>query len=101
MMVHTGPIVVMSCPSRSLRRKPRSTASATARACGTLNDTVALMLIPRAVASSMAQMPAYVAGIFTIILGASASKWIACRRMPGPSRNIRGSVWMDSRPFRP
>ena len=101
MIVHTDPIAVMSWPSRSLRRRPRSTASATARACGTLNETVALMLMPRAVASSIAQMPAKVAGIFTIMFGASASKWIACRRMPGPSRNIRGSVWIDNRPFRP
>ena len=58
MIVHTGPIVVMSPPSRSRRSRPRSTASATASACGTLKDTVALMLIPRAVASSIAQIPA-------------------------------------------
>ena len=76
MIVQTGPMVEMSCPPASRRCRPRSTASATARHCGTVNDTVALMLIPRAVASSIASMPARVAGILTIMLGASASNRI-------------------------
>ena len=71
MIVHTGPIVAISFPSRSRRFRPRSTASATATHCGRVKHTVALMLMPRYVASSMAGIPARVTGIFTIMLGAS------------------------------
>ena len=45
--VHTEPSSGVVFPSRSRRRSPRSTASATAMACGSENETVALMLIPR------------------------------------------------------
>ena len=54
MMVQTGPMERMSRPSFSRRARPRSTASATAMACGRVKETVALMLMPRYVASSMA-----------------------------------------------
>ena len=47
MIVQTGPMRLMSRPSASRRRRPRSTASATAIAWGTVNETVALMLTPR------------------------------------------------------
>jgi len=53
-MVQTGPIVRISSPSFSRRARPRSTASATAMACGKVKETVALMLTPRYVHSSMA-----------------------------------------------
>ena len=64
----------MSWPARSRRRRPRSTASATATHCGSEKHTVALMLMPRYVASSIAGMPAAVTGILTMMLGASAAK---------------------------
>ena len=48
--------------------------------------TVALMLMPRYVASSMAAMPACVAAILTIILGASWLKWMACVEHGPPLR---------------
>ena len=48
----------MSFFSFSRRLSPLSTASATAIACGRVKLTVALMLIPRQVASSIASMPA-------------------------------------------
>ena len=47
MIVHTGPMVEMSFPSRSRRFSPRSQASATATHCGSVKHTVALMLTPR------------------------------------------------------
>ena len=47
MIVQTGPIAAVSSPSASRRSSPRSIASATASACGTVKDTVALMLTPR------------------------------------------------------
>jgi hypothetical protein len=47
MIVQTGPMESTSAPSASRRRRPRSIASATASACGTVKDTVALMLTPR------------------------------------------------------
>ena len=47
MIVITGPICEVSCPSASRRSIPRCTASAAASACDTLNDTVALTLMPR------------------------------------------------------
>ncbi len=72
MMVQTGPIVAIVFPSRSRRLSPRSTASATAMHCGSVKQTVALMLTPRYVASSIAGIPARVTGILTIMLGASA-----------------------------
>ncbi len=78
MMVQTGPMRETSWPSDSRRFSPRSTASATARHCGSVNDTVALMLMPSAVAASIAGMPALVAGILTIMFGARPSKRRAC-----------------------
>ncbi len=99
--VQTGPIVSMGRPADSRRDSPRSTASATATACGNVNDTVALMLIPAAVASSMAGIPELVAGIFTIMFGARAANRRACSSIRCESRNSRGSVWIDKRPFRP
>ena len=47
MIVQTGPIEATSRPSASRRRSPASIASATATACGSVNETVALMLTPR------------------------------------------------------
>ena len=47
MIVTTGPIEETSLPSASRRRSPRSIASPVARAWGTVNDTVTLMLTPR------------------------------------------------------
>ncbi len=46
MMVQTGPMERISRPSFSRRARPRSTASATASACGRVKETVALMLMP-------------------------------------------------------
>ena len=51
--------------------------------------------------SSIATIPASVAGIFTIRLGASPAKCSACATSASQSRNSRGSVWIDSRPLRP
>ena len=77
MIVQTGPMRDMSSPAFRRRSSPLSTASATATAWGTEKQTVALMLMPRHVASSMAPTPASVTGILTIMLGARASKWTA------------------------
>ncbi len=101
MIVQTGPIHEVSPPSARRRASPRSMASPTARACGTVNDTVALMLMPSAVASSMASMPTRVAGILTMMFGASESKCTACSTSRAASRWNRGSVCTDRRPFRP
>ena len=49
----------------------------------------------------MAGIPAEVTGIFTIMLGASWLNRTAWLTMASVSRNKRGSVWMDRRPFRP
>ena len=49
----------------------------------------------------MAGMPAEVTGILTIMLGASWLNRTACSTSAAVSRNRRGSVWMESRPFRP
>ncbi len=73
-------------PPASRRCRPRSTASATASACGTVKQTVALMLIPAAVTVSIASTPALVTGIFTCMLGARAPKRIACSTMRAGSR---------------
>ena len=47
MIVQTEPISGRSRPSARRRSSPRSMASATATACGTVKETVALMLTPR------------------------------------------------------
>ena len=86
MMVQTGPMVLVSSPAASRRFSPRSTASATATHCGSVKETVALMLMPSAVASSIAAIPARVAGIFTIMFGARAWKCCAWRRSALASR---------------
>ena len=49
----------------------------------------------------MAGIPARVAGIFTIMFGASLPKRSVCSRMASLLRKLRGSVWMESRPLRP
>src|SRR5712671_6738485 len=49
----------------------------------------------------MAGMPARVAGIFTIMLGASLLNRTVCSSSASLLRKLRGSVWMESRPFRP
>src|SRR6266550_1768860 len=100
MIVHTGPIDSMALPSASRRLSPRSTASATAMHCGRVNETVALMLIPRYVTSSIATIPALVAGILTIMFWARRLNAIAFSTIAAASRNRRGSVWMESRPSR-
>ena len=102
MIVHTGPMGAISLPSRPGRERPRSTASATAMACGTVKLTVALMLTPRQVASSMASIPAAVTGIFTMILGAipAESDGLFDDPLRRPDSN-EGSVWMESLPFLP
>jgi hypothetical protein len=46
MIVQTGRMLLMSLPSAARRFSPRSTASATAIACGTVKLTVALTLTP-------------------------------------------------------
>jgi len=86
MIVQTGDIALVSSPAASRRRRPRSTASATASACGTVNETVALTLIPFAVISSSAAIPARVTGAFTCMFGASPAKAIACSVMRAGSR---------------
>ena len=60
--------------------------------------TVALMFTPRKVASSMAAIPAAVAGNFTCTLGARPAKRTACSTMRAGSRWLAGFVWTDSRP---
>ncbi len=82
MIVHTG-LMPSALPRRS---RPRSTASATASDCGTVKHTVALMLTPCAVSSSIAAMPACVAGTFTCMFGASDAKWSPCSTSRGASR---------------
>ncbi len=101
MIVMTGPIRSVGRSSASRRRRPRSTASAAASAWATENDTVALMLMPRYVASSIAATPALVVGNLTMTFGASSEKAKAWVTMAGASRKRVGSVWMLSRPARP
>ena len=86
MIVHTGAIVEMSSPAAWRRARPRSTASATASAWGTVKQTVALIEMPAAVTSSTACTPARVAGIFTCMFGARPPKWTACLPMRAASR---------------
>ena len=86
MMVTIGTTLPGSPPAAASRFSPRSTASAAAIACGTVNETVALMLTPRAVASSMATMPAEVAGSLTWRLGARPAKRMACSTIRAGSR---------------
>ena len=88
-------------PSASRRRRPRSTASAATRACATLNETVALTLTPRYVASSITRTPTLVAGNLTMMFGARRSKPIPCSSMRSYARKKVGSVCIDSRPCRP
>ena len=73
-IVQTGRMLAVSPPSTSRRRMPRSTASATAVAWGTVKQTVALTLTPSRVASSMAATPAFVTGSFTWMFGARPAK---------------------------
>ncbi len=86
MIVQTGDIVLTSSPASSRRRRPRSTASATASDCGTVKQTVALTLIPAAVMSSSAWIPARVTGAFTCMFGASPANRIACSVILAASR---------------
>ena len=101
MIVITGPMRVVSRFSASRRSRPRWTASAAANACATLNETVALMLTPRYVASSIASIPARVAGSLTMTFGASPSNTRACATSASASRHSVGSVWIERRPARP
>ncbi len=101
MIVTIGDIAEVSSPAAARRARPRSTASAAASACGTVNETVALMLMPRNVASSMASMPAAVAGNLTCMFGARPAKRTACSTMRTGSRWFAGLVWSDSRPTCP
>ena len=48
--------------------------------------TVALISTPAAVTSSTARIPAFVAGTFTCMFGASAAKWSACSMIRAGSR---------------
>ena len=101
MIVQTGPMPLTSWPAASRRRSPRSTASPTASAWGTVKETVALMLIPRAVTSSIAAIPADVAGILTMMFGARPSKCTACSTSRVGVAPQPGSVWIERRPSRP
>ena len=76
-------------------------ASPAATACGTVKETVTLMLMPRYVASSIASMPTAVAGILTMMFGAREAKCSAWATRAAASRRRRGSVCIESRPLRP
>ena len=78
MIVQTGVTVAGSPPAAANASRPRSTASATAIACATVKQTVALMLTPTAVAASIAAIPARVAGNLTWMFGAKAAKRSPC-----------------------
>ena len=86
MIVHTGLNRLASPPAASKRRRPRSTASPTAIAWGTVNPTVALIAMPRAVASSIASRPAAVVGNLTWMFGARVAKCTACSSIRAGSR---------------
>ena len=86
MTVQTGVILLTSSPASSRRRSPRSTASPTASACGTVKQTVAFTVTPAVVICSSASTPARVTGAFTCMLGASPAKRIACSVMRAASR---------------
>ena len=101
MIVTIGVIDATSPPAAARRSSPRSTASAAASAWGTVKLTVALMLTPRKVASSMATIPAAVAGNLTWMFGASAANRTACSTIRAGSRWLAGFVWTESRPCRP
>jgi len=75
-----------SPPAAARRSRPRSTACAAASACGTVNETVALMLTPRAVASSIATRPTDVAGNFTWMFGARPANRTPCSTIRVASR---------------
>ena len=76
----------MSPPAASNRARPRSTASAAAIACGTVNTTVMFATTPRAVASSTAWSPAAVHGNLTWMFGASPLNRTACSTIRAGSR---------------
>ena len=78
MIVAIGASRSGSPPAAASRSSPRSTASAAAIAWLTVNETVALMLTPRAVASSIAAMPVAVAGNLTWRFGARPANRTAC-----------------------
>ena len=102
MIVITGPIGVVSWPSASRRAIPRSTASAAASACATLNETVALTLMPRYVASSMAAIPARGGReLDDDVRRQPVEAEGLGRPWPAASRKRVGSVWIERRPARP
>ena len=101
MIVITGPMSSVRSPSASRRLRPRSTASAAATACATLNETVALIDTPRYVASSMTAMPTFVAGNLTMMFGATSVKWTPWPSIGSKLRQNVGLVCIDSRPCRP
>ena len=86
MKLQIGVMDAVSAPVAARRARPRSTASATASAWETVKTTVPLALTPRAVASSMATMPAAVAGNFTWMFGARPARRAACSTIRAASR---------------
>jgi hypothetical protein len=81
MTVQTGVTEAASAPPAARPSRPRSTASATAIACETVVQTVALTLTPAAVACSIATMPAFVAGNLTCMFGARPANRRPCSSM--------------------
>ena len=81
MIVQTGVTAVGSPPAAASASRPRSTASPTAMAWATVKQTVALMLTPAAVASSIARIPAVVAGNLTWMFGARPANRTPCSSM--------------------
>ena len=81
MSVHTGVTSDTLPPRAANASRPRSIASATASAWGTVKQTVALTLIPSPVAASIAAMPARVAGNFTCMFGARVANRRPCSSM--------------------
>ncbi len=61
----------------------------------TVKLTVALMVMPWAVASSMAMRPATVTGSLTCRFGARPAKWSAYSTLAGASLDRTGFTWID------
>ena len=99
MIVTTGPIVVGRPPGRLAPPQTALDRLGRRRAPGRrVKQTVTLTLTPAAVASSIAPIPAAVAGNFTMMFGArppNRTPWASIRS--GVRKSV-GSVWTDRRP---
>src|SRR5581483_8106746 len=98
-MVQTERQQERSTPFARARASPRLTASATWIIWGKVKTSVAFVGTPMAVTSSIARIPSFVPGSFTITLGPTWCIWIAWRTISCRSSYTRGSTWPLMYPF--